>query len=47
MQLALKHGDNWKLIADELNMRDKRKAILEFVRLSLTEVNDFSLPNKK
>jgi len=39
MQLVLENGDNWKIIAEQLGLRNKREAILEFVKLSLTEVD--------
>jgi hypothetical protein len=32
----MKHGsDDWKKIADEMNLKSKKEAILEFLRLPL------------
>lgn len=31
----MKHGDDWKLIAEELKLKNKKEAILEFLRTPL------------
>ena len=33
----MKHGDDWKLIADELGLKNKREAILEFLRVPISD----------
>ena len=38
----MQHGDNWKLIADELNLKSKHEAILEFLRIPVD--SDFNDP---
>lgn len=39
MSLVLKYGDDWKKISEELEMKSKREAILEFLRTNLDEVD--------
>jgi hypothetical protein len=29
----MKHGDDWKVIADEVGLKSRKEAILEFLRL--------------
>jgi len=31
----MKHGDDWKLIADEMKLKNGKEAILEFLRIPL------------
>lgn len=35
----MKHGDNWKLIAEELKLKNKKEAILEFLRTPIEGEN--------
>ena len=35
----MKHGDEWKLIAEELKLKNKKEAILEFLRAPLDGEN--------
>jgi hypothetical protein len=30
----MKHGDNWKLISEEMGFKTKKEAILEFLRIN-------------
>lgn len=33
LELAMKHGDDWKTIADEMKLKNKKEAVLEFLRI--------------
>lgn len=33
LELVMKYGDDWKKVADEMNMKSKKEAILEFLRI--------------
>lgn len=34
----MKYGDDWKKIADEMGFKNKREAILEFIRAPIDEL---------
>lgn len=36
----MKYGDDWKKVADEMEMKNRREAILEFLRIPLDIEND-------
>jgi hypothetical protein len=34
----MKYGDDWKKIADEMSMKNRREAILEFLRAPINDL---------
>jgi len=34
----MKHGDDWKTIAEKMEFKNKREAILEFLRAPINEL---------
>lgn len=38
LELAMKYGDDWKRIAEEMKLKSKREAILEFLRIPTVEL---------
>ncbi len=35
----MKYGDDWKAIAEEMGFKNKREAILEFIRVPINDGN--------
>ena len=38
LELAMKYGDDWKRIAEEMKLKSRREAILEFLRIPTVEL---------